>query len=272
MDEKLLAISCLCADVLQALGHAEEPHQQMSDAEVVTTAFVAMLVFRGNFEAARALLCAPWSMPHMLSRSRLNRRVHHLNELFVTLCELLGRTWTHRNTESSYLLDSFPIAVCDKYRIQRAKLYRHEPSRGYIASKKRYVYGLKIHLLITTAGQPIECSLTPGSYRDGRVLKTFQFDLPEGSHIDAEKAYNDYELADALMEAVHIQFCPIRKKNSKRPVPPYLASVQHYYRKKIETVGSLIERILPKTIHAVTAAGFELNVFLFVLAYSINCL
>jgi hypothetical protein len=34
----------------------------------------------------------------------------------------------------------------------------------------------------------------------------------------------------------------------------------------------LIERMLPKTIHAVTAKGFELKVFLFVLAYSLNCL
>jgi hypothetical protein len=34
----------------------------------------------------------------------------------------------------------------------------------------------------------------------------------------------------------------------------------------------LLERMLPKTIHAVTAQGFELKVFLFVLAYSINCL
>jgi hypothetical protein len=34
----------------------------------------------------------------------------------------------------------------------------------------------------------------------------------------------------------------------------------------------LIERRLPKTIHAVTACGFELKVFLFVLAYSIECL
>ena len=105
-----------------------------------------------------------------------------------------------------------------------------------------------------------------------RVLKTFQCDLPEGSHIDAEKAYHDDELEDALIEAVHIQLCPIRQKHSKRAVPPCLAYGQHYYRKMIETVGSLIERILPKTIHAVTAAGFELKVCLFVLAYSINCL
>jgi hypothetical protein len=162
--------------------------------------------------------------------------------------------------------------VCDNYRIPRAKLYQHEAYRGYIASKKRYFYGLKIHLLVTKDGQPIECYLMPGSYSDVRVLKTFGFDLPEGSEIYADKAYNDYELEDALEEAVHIQLCPIRKKRSKRAVPPYLAYVQHYYRKMIETVGSLIERTMPKTIHAVTAAGFELKVFLFVLAYSINCL
>ena len=75
MDEKLLALYGLCADVLNAIGHTEDPQQQMSDAEVITTGLVAMLFFRGNFEAARALLSTPRSMPHMLSRSRLNRRL-----------------------------------------------------------------------------------------------------------------------------------------------------------------------------------------------------
>jgi hypothetical protein len=112
----------------------------------------------------------------------------------------------------------------------------------------------------------------PGSYSNVRVLKTFQLDLPEESQIYADKGYDDYELKDTLIKAVDIQLCPSRKKNSKRAVPPYLAYVQHYYRKMIETVGSLIERILSKTIHAVTAASFELKVVLFVLAYSINCL
>jgi hypothetical protein len=50
MDEKILAIYDLCADFLQALGHAEEPQQQMSDAEVVTTALMVVLFFGGSFE------------------------------------------------------------------------------------------------------------------------------------------------------------------------------------------------------------------------------
>ncbi len=79
-------------------------------------------------------------------------------------------------------------------------------------------------------------------------------------------------MEDVLLEASHIQLYPMRKKHSTRTLPPYIAYVQHYYRKRIETVGSLLESMLPNTIHAVTAEGFELKVFLFVLAYSLNCL
>jgi hypothetical protein len=272
MDAKILAIYCLCADLLKAIGHVEDPQQHMSDAEVITTGLVAMLCFRGNDESARALLSAPRYIPHMLSRSRLNRRLHRLNELSLTLFELLGQRWKYLNTESISGIDSFPVAVCDNYRIPRAKLYQQEKYRGHIASKKRYFYGLKVHLMVTKDGQPVECFLTPGSYSDVRALKSFQFDVPEGSWMYADRAYNDYAMEDVLLEAAHVQRCPLRKKHSTRTLPPYIAYVQHYYRKMIETVGSLLERMLPKTIHAVTAAGFALKVFLFVLAYSINCL
>jgi hypothetical protein len=272
MDEKILAIYCLCTDVLKAIGHADHPQDKMSDAEVITTGLVAMMFLRGNFEAARTLLSMPPYIPHMLSRSRLNRRLHRLKHLFVTLFDLLGYTWKPLNTESVYIIDSFPITACDNYRIPRAKLYQHQEYRGYIASKKRYFYGLKLHLMVTKDGQPVECFLTPGSFSDVRALKIFQFDVPNGSHIYADKAYNDYEIEDVLVEAAEIHLSPIRKKNSTRAVPPYITYVQHYHRKMIETVGSLIERMLPKTIHAVTAEGFELKVFLFVLAHSFNYL
>jgi hypothetical protein len=272
MDDKIVAIYCLGADILDALGHVEDPQPRMSDAEVITTGLVAMLFLRGNCEAARMLLSTSRYMPYMLSRSRLNRRLHRLKDLFLPCFELLGHTWKQLNIDSVYIIDSFPIVVCDNYRIPRAKLYQHETYRGYIASKKRYFYGLKVHLMVTQEGQPVECFLTPGSYSDVRALKTFALDVPEGSHIYADKAYNDYEMEDVLLEAAEIHLFPIRKKNSQRTLPPSMEYVQHDYRKRIETVGSLLERMLPKTIHAVTADGFELKVFLLVLAYSINCL
>jgi hypothetical protein len=51
-----------------------------------------------------------------------------------------------------------------------------------------------------------------------------------------------YEIEDLLKEVDHIHLLPIRKKNSKRAYPQCVSFVQHYYRKRIETAGSLIER------------------------------
>ncbi len=118
----------------------------------------------------------------------------------------------------------------------------------------------------------MEGFLTPGSSSDVRALPSFQFDVPEGRVIYADKAYNDDKTEDLMYESAHIEWSPIRKEHSKRGIPPYMAFVQHYSRQRVETAARLIERRLPKTIHAVTARGFELKVFLCVLAYSIDCL
>ena len=272
MDDKIVALYCLCADLLDALGHVEDPPQRMSEAEVMTTGLVAMLFLRSHVEAARTLLSTSRSRPRMRSRSRLHRRLHGLTDLFVTLFDLLGYAGKQLNTDSIDIMDRFPIAVCDNYRIPRAKLYHDKAYRGSIARKNRYFYGLNVHLMVTKAGPPVACVLTPGSSSDVRALKTFAFDVPEGSCIYADKAYNDYQMEAIFCDAGAIHRSPIRKKHSTRMLPPYMAYVQHYYRKRIETVGRWLESMLPNTIHAVTAQGFELKVFLLVLAYSINCL
>ena len=89
MDDHILAIYCLCTDFLTALHHAEDSQHKMTDAEVMITALVAMVFFGGNFEHARALLGASQYMPTMLSRGRFNRRLHLLQDLFVTLFNYL---------------------------------------------------------------------------------------------------------------------------------------------------------------------------------------
>jgi hypothetical protein len=114
--------------------------------------------------------------------------------------------------ESVDIIDSFPVTVCDNYRMPRAKIYHQEVYRGYISSKKRYFYGLKIHLMVTSQGQPVECFLTPGSSSDVHALRSFQFDVPEGSFIYADKAYNDYGMQDLMHESAHIELSPIRQK------------------------------------------------------------
>ena len=271
MDEKIIATYCLCDDLLKAMHHQEDSQCKMGDAEVMTTAFTAALFFRGNLESARAMLKEYGYVPSMLSKSRFSRRLHRLKDTFVILFNLLGGMWQELDHDSIYLIDSFPIAACDNIRIPRSKLYTDEMFRGYIASKKRYFYGLRIHLIVTKDGQPVEFFLTHGGFGDVDALKHYAYDLPENSTIYCDKAYNDYEIEDLLKEIDHIQLLPMRKKNSKRALPQYVMFVQSYYRKMVETAGSLIERMLPKSIHAVTSEGFELKVALFVIAYSLDC-
>jgi hypothetical protein len=49
MDTQIIVVYCLIDDMLKALHHYEDKRRQMSDAEVMTTAIVATLYFKGNF-------------------------------------------------------------------------------------------------------------------------------------------------------------------------------------------------------------------------------
>ena len=272
MDEKIIATFCLCDDLLKATWHQESAFpQQLNDAEVMIIALIAASCFQGRHDPARFMLMQHGYIPGWISKSRFNRRLHRLKDTVATVFDFLGQLWKTLEADGIYVIDSFPVSVCDNIRIRRAKLYRDETYRGYQASKRRYFYGLKIHLMVTSAGQPVECVLTPGSVSDVQVLKNYAYDLSPGSVVYADKAYNDYEIEDLLAEVEDIHLLPIRKKNSERPLSASTRFSQSYYRKRVETAGSQLMGLFPKSLHAVSASGFELKVALFVLAYSFDC-
>ena len=272
MDEKIIATFCLCDDLLKATWHQESAFpQQLNDAEVMTIALIAASCFQGRHDPARFMLMQHGYIPGWISKSRFNRRLHRLKDTVAIAFDFLAQMWKTLDTDGIYVIDSFPVSVCDNIRIRRAKLYQDETYRGYQASKRRYFYGLKIHLMVTSAGQPVECVLTPGSVSDVQVLKNYAYDLSPGSVVYADKAYNDYEIEDLLAEVEGIRLLPIRKKNSKRPLSASTRFSQSYHRKRVETAGSQLMGLFPKSLHAVSASGFELKVALFVLAYSFDC-
>ena len=82
--------------------------------------------------------------------------------MFITLFEILGESFVQLNKEKHYAVDTIPIVVCDNIRIRRSKIYTNETFRGYQSSKRRYFYGLKIHLLVTAQRQSVEFFLTTG--------------------------------------------------------------------------------------------------------------
>lgn len=135
MDSHIVAVFCLCDDMLKAFHHHEDGQCQMSDAGVMTTALVAALYFGANFSQACRFLLSQGYMPRMLSKSRFSRRLHRIKPFFLTLFSLLAEHWKELDTDCHYAIDTFPVVVCDNYRIPRAKLYQSEAYRGYQASK-----------------------------------------------------------------------------------------------------------------------------------------
>jgi hypothetical protein len=113
--------------------------------------------------------------------------------------------------------------------------------------------------------------LAPGAAADIAIFKDFDLDLPQGSIIYADKAYNDYGWEDLLHEA-GITLQPQRKKNSKRPLSLWQEFVGKSVRQRVETTFSQVTSLFPKHIHAVTPQGFVLKLVCFLLAFSIQCL
>jgi hypothetical protein len=152
----------------------------------------------------------------MLEKSRFNRRLHNLDMLLNDLFHQLGMILKEMNGCGEYLLDSFPVALCDHIRIFNVKLIKSEEYRGYIASKKRYFYGVRVQLLTTRSGIPVEFVFMPGSAADVRALNSLPLNLPPGSQVYADSAYTDYQAEDYLMESSQIELKVLRKHNSTR--------------------------------------------------------
>ena len=270
MYDRTLAIYCLIDDLLKAMQHREDARCEVSDAEVVTIALCAMLWFGGNFERSRSFLHSSGLMPRMLSRSRLSRRLHGLADLVQLVFHQLGQVLKELNAESRYALDSFPLAVCDNIRIPRSRLVRGAHYRGYLASKRRYFYGVRVQVVVTVEGIPVEFAILPASLSDVSGLADLPLALPAGAEVAADAAYTFYEWEDVLLQREQISLLVGRKGNSKRRDAAAVHDYKQWLRRRIETVFGEIMKLFPKKIHATTLSGFILKVSLFLFAYQVD--
>jgi hypothetical protein len=276
MEDTIITTYYLCDEFLKAIGHHDDQQVRLSTAEVMSVALLAAAFFGGNVEASRSFLDEYGYIEKAISKSRFNRRLHAIDSsLWQQLFDLLAEVFKQNNPDQSYVVDSLPLAVCDNIRIRRSKLYplqeHGEAFRGYIASKRRYFYGLRVHLVSTASGEPVEFTLAAASEADITLFKELKLELPEGAIICADKGYADYHYED-LLEDVGLHLKAQRKKNSKRPMPAWEEFLGKPIRQYIETVFSKLSAMFAGRIHAVTPRGFELKIVCFLLAFSIQSL
>ena len=269
MKEQTIAIYCFIDDFFHTIGRKNDAHCKISDAEILTTALLAARYFYGNLHSACAYMQEHQGV-QMIDKSGFTRRLHGLQQQLLALFTALGQSLKQLNTGCRYMIDSFPVAVCDNIRISRSHLLKGEAYRGKNVSKRRYFYGFKVQVITTEAGLPVQFYLHAGSFADVTAFKAMPVDLPENCQLYADNGYNCYELEDLFSECEQIDFRVCRNSRAKRKDEPYLAFLKNYYRKRIETTFSGITGFFPKKIHAVTPQGFILKIMLFIFAYTLN--
>lgn len=269
-EETIIRIFCLIDDSLKAMNHRDDMRARISDSEVLTTAVVSGLYFGGHTEHGRQFMQSAGYIPAMLSKSRLCRRLHRCQELIEQLTTQIGQLFKDLVCEREYILDSFPVPVCDNIRISRSRLLQGEQWRGWQASMRRYFYGVKVQLVITASGVPVDYVIMPGCRADVKALRQLCWALPPESRVYADAAYTDYQIEDLLAETQQVLLDPQRKSNSKRGDQPWTVFVKQHMRKKIETAISELKGLFLRRIHAVTAKGFQLKLSVFLLAFTLK--
>lgn len=268
--DKIISIFCLIDDILQGINHVEDVRRQVSDSEIILTAIVSSTSFYGNHSSAIKFMKQYGFIPNMLDKSRFNRRLHKIGKLLYELFEIVSSYYKDLCCELHYIIDSFPVAVCNNMRIANCKILKDKKWRGYTASMRNYFYGIKVQLLTTKDGIPIAFHFTPGKTGDAKALGKMIDKLPAEASLYGDSAYTDYGLEDIALDRKSILLKIQRKSNAKR-----IDTVEQKYeklimRKRVETAISDIKKMFPRTIHAVTLEGFLIKLTLFVFGLQLN--
>jgi hypothetical protein len=268
--DKIISIFCLIDDILQGIDHKDDVRRRVSDSEIILTAIVSSTSFYGNHSSAIRFMKQYGFIPDMLDTSRFNRRLHKIASLLYELFEIISSYFKDFCCEMHYIIDSFPVAVCNNMRIANSKMLKEEKWRGYTASMRNYFYGVKVQLLTTKDGIPIAFHFTPGKTGDAKAIGKMIDKLPAEASLYGDSAYTDYGLEDIALERKCVLLKIQRKSNAKRIDTLEQKNEKLKMRKRVETTISDIKKMFPRTIHAITLEGFLIKLTLFVFGLQLN--
>ncbi len=238
----------------------------------MTVAFISHRYFGGNYQATLSFLKASNQslFKNLLSKSRFTRRLHRWFGLLPSLFHLVSELKRKISLSSLYFIDSLPVSVCENIRIRRCKLAKGEQYRGYIASKRVYFYGLRVHIICDEEKFVHEFVIVDGRLHDleGWANASLYY-LSEGDKVIADSAYTRYDFEEE-MRREGIEWEPIRRKGSRRYQGEEFEAWKRRARRVVETVGSVLRLYLGKRIQAVTLKGFLLKIMMAIISYNLH--
>lgn len=273
-----ITIYCVCDELLRAMNHQDDRQCRLSCAEIMMVPILAALCFGGNGALCRCYLVESGAWKSGLSRSRFSRRLHQVpREAWALLQQILGTEFCDEavNANGFYVVDSMPVEVCAPVRVKRSRLFPDQQNPlmwGYCASKKKYYYGFKVHLVVNQSGAPVRWIVLVASQSDINGFRQMELDLPQGSAVFGDAAYWDDKEAAYWSDWHEVELVTAKGKNARQPLEASLKKLLREVRGRVETSFSLFTDRWPRRPRATSAKGFclFLNAALFALAF--DCL
>jgi hypothetical protein len=244
-QELLLRVFCLIDDELQALKlpklRARGPAPTLTDAEVITIELVGEFwgldADKAIYRHFRAYHAAEFPGLAKVCRTSFARQAANLWAVKQKLHRRLAdRLSAGRGV---WLVDSFPLPVCQFARATFCARFAGEAGYGYDHCIKRTFYGFRVHLRTDRAGVIQAFDIAPARASDKALLP--ELAGPPGTTGIGDRGYYSPALAEELA-GVGVRFLTPYLHKSKEPDPARAARLSAV-RYRPETVnGQLADR------------------------------
>jgi hypothetical protein len=199
-------------------------------------------------------------------RSRYNRRCRSLRWAIKWIRHQLAKRGQHH---AYAVVDSLPMELCHRARIDRVKRFRGVADIGYCASKKMFYYGFKMHLQVTDQSLPMGYVVTEASCHDRTAAEEVMAQLPH-PYTFGDKGYVSQALQKKLDHEYGVTFWTPSRKNQRTVSSETWVQWMRRKRKIVETTFSvLVDSFHITEIRANTIGGFETALDGILLAYTL---
>lgn len=193
----------------------------------------------------------PTLFPHLPEQSRFNRRRRSLMWMMNVLRRLLlARLDLAQDRQC--IIDSLPVEVVQFHLVPSCQgdWPAYGATFGKVPTKKRTIYGYKLHMLITLGGLILDFELASAHLSDlavGAELLAEHTDLL----VIGDKGYISAQQAADLLDHNRIRLCTLPRRNQTRQLPTHVKQLFNTARQIIETVnGQLTAQFNIETNHA----------------------
>jgi hypothetical protein len=148
----------------------------------------------------------PCLFPHLICRTRFNRRRRRLQPYIVKVQEKVSSRLEDQS--QAMVIDSIPVPVIKLARERTYKAFRKDfdtaPAKGYSAVNKGWFIGYKLHVVIFDNGVVQQSGVTKGNVHDINYLKGID-ELPAQKQLLGDRAYRSNPLQMELFDKFKVK-------------------------------------------------------------------